>query len=374
MNPLATPSQRLQLIDQARHQVMLEGAQRSADVAEWVTRSWQRCLQRGRRPDERVEFDLIETQRQNALKEQHQALRSAAQAEIQRLCRAISGTHYFALLTDASGVVVDVGGNPNHRDRRVHAIARIGVDLSELSVGTSAIGAALGEQRSVWLHRGEHFFNDTSVYSCAGAPIASPDGRSLGMLDLTGVMTVERPELQHLVSLSARSIEETLLGLQPHRLALRLNWPGHLQNSSADACILLDDEGHICARNSLATQLLRLPVGRVPLSDVFAAPESQIYDLALRPEPTELPLWSGLTVQCVARAASPGNLGTAPLAMALHSAPLARDAGVLKRVEDSMIAQAMKAAKGHVSEAAKALGISRATLYRRLKHPPPPRR
>lgn len=360
-----SPSQRLQLIGEARHHILLEGASRSTGVAEWVTRSWQRCMQRGRRPDERVGFDLVQAHQLTELRERHLVLREAAQPEIQRLCRAISGTHYFALLTDASGVVVDVGGEPDHRDRRVHAIARVGVDLSELSVGTSAIGAALGEQRAVWLHRGEHFFDDTSVYSCAGAPIAAPDGASLGMLDLTGVMTVERPELQHLVSLSARSIEHALLARQPHRLALRLNWPGHLHHSDADACILIDDDGHICARNSLATQLLQLPVGRVPLADVFATPEHHLYDLAQRNTPVELPLWSGLTVQCVALAP------TQALPQATHAHPrAAAEAGALRQMQDGMIAQAMKASKGHVGQAAKALGISRATLYRRLKHPP----
>ena len=360
---LATPSQRqrLQRIDQARQWIMQEGKDHSPGVSEWVVKSWQRCLERGQRPSDPVEFDLILAQQQHQLKDQHHAFRLAAQVEIQRLCRAISGTHYFALLTDAKGVVVDVAGEPDHRDKRVHAIARIGVDLSEARIGTSAIGAALGEQRPVWLHRGEHFYNDTSVYSCAGAPISAPDGSSMGMLDLTGVMTVERPELQHLVALSARSIEDALLVNQDHRLALRLNWPGHLQNNSADACILIDDEAHICARNSLASQLLQLPVGRVRLADVFATPEPQIYDLVNKSSPVDLPLWNGLTVQCLAVNVSESMQGARPIANA--------DASPLRQVQDTMIAKALQAARGNVGQAAKALGISRATLYRRIKLP-----
>ena len=357
----STHGQRLERIEQARHWVMHQGGGQPSGVSDWVVRSWQRCLARGQLPSTRVEFDVIRAQQQQAIKEQHLLLRQAAQAEIQRLCRAISGTHYFALLTDSNGVVVDVGGEPDHRDKRVHAIARIGVDLSENQIGTSAIGAALGEKRPVWLHRGEHFFDDTSVYSCAGAPISAPNGTCMGMLDLTGVMTVERPELQHLVALSARSIEEALLQLQPHQLALRLNWPGHLQNNGADACLLIDDEAHICARNSLASQLLQLPAGKVRLADVFATPEHQIYDLARRTTPTELPLWNGLTVQCVAITLSPIEVPTSPR---IHMGQ-----GPLKQVQDQMIAKALQAAKGNVGQAAKALGISRATLYRRIKSP-----
>ena len=68
-------------------------------------------------------------------------------------------------------MVIDVRGAADRADRRVRNIARVGVDLSEASIGTSAIGAALGELQPVWLHRGEHFYRDTSAYSCAGAPL-----------------------------------------------------------------------------------------------------------------------------------------------------------------------------------------------------------
>ncbi|MEZ5705536.1 MAG: GAF domain-containing protein [Burkholderiaceae bacterium] len=70
---------------------------------------------------------------------------------------------------------------------------------SEAAVGTTAIGTTLAEQQPVWLHRGEHFFRDTAIFSCAGAPIFGPDGRCVGMLDLTGVNVVEQPALKHLV-------------------------------------------------------------------------------------------------------------------------------------------------------------------------------
>ena len=102
----------------------------------------------------------------------------------------------------------------------MHAIARIGVDLSERAVGTTAIGAALAERVPVWLHRGEHFFDDTAVYSCAGAPLFGPDGDCVGMLDLTGVLAPQRRALRHLVALAARRIGNALVRTRPHALRL----------------------------------------------------------------------------------------------------------------------------------------------------------
>ena len=136
---------------------------------------------------------------------------------------AIAGMRYFAMLTNARGVVIDVQGAVDRHDPRSQLIGRVGVDLSEAAVGTTAIGAALTELTPVWLHRGEHFCDDNSAYSCAGAPLFDPEGHCMGMLDLTGVDVPERPELRHLVARSARAIEDALLLSRPHDWLMRLN-------------------------------------------------------------------------------------------------------------------------------------------------------
>ena len=64
---------------------------------------------------------------------------------LEQLTRAIAGMRYFAMLTDARGIVVDVQGHCDRSDPRASAIGRVGIDLSEAAVGTTAIGAALEE-------------------------------------------------------------------------------------------------------------------------------------------------------------------------------------------------------------------------------------
>jgi transcriptional regulator of acetoin/glycerol metabolism len=222
---LPSPLQRLTHIEQARRAVMLHGDSAPA-IEPWIATSWQRCLQRGQRPQDSVGFDLVTAASLRRLNERSRSLREAAAPVLADLSRTIAPTRYFSILTDAQGVVVDVGGAPDMRQRAVQAIARIGVDLSERSVGTTAIGAALTELHPVWLHRGEHFFEATSVYSCAGAPIFGPDGRCAGMLDLTGVQAEERPELRHLAAQMAQRVEQALLLAVPHDRLLQVQWPG----------------------------------------------------------------------------------------------------------------------------------------------------
>ena len=364
---------RLLQIERARHAVMREGRSLT-DVlihgwyeGAWIERSWRRCLGNGQRPQDRVGFDLVPQEQLRRVEEENHVLVTAARPVLEQLGRAIASTRYFAILTNQDGVVVDAHGPIDRGDPRATIITRVGVDLSERSVGTTAISAALAELQPVWLHRGEHFFQDTSCYSCAGAPLFGPDGDCVGMLDLTGVDAAERPELKHLVAQSARSIENALTLSRPHRLVLRLNWPGRLLGDDDDGLVALDGDGWVTGSNGAARQMLAglalAPQGPVHCSELFAQPWEPLYDLARHGEqaPVELPLWSGLRLACLAQAAGESRPGTGNSRVPLRD------------VEIALIRKAVHEARGNVMEAARVLGISRATVYRKLQQKPGPR-
>ena len=90
----------------------------------------------------------------------------------------------------------------------------------------------------------------------------------------------------------------------------------------------------------------------VHCSELFAQPWEPLFDLAHGSDhgPVELPLWSGLRLLAVAHAAGTARASRLPL----------RD------VEIALIRKAVDDARGNVMEAARTLGISRATVYRKL--------
>jgi transcriptional regulator of acetoin/glycerol metabolism len=361
VNTLAA-GDRLSQIAIARAAVMRDGRpapNRGWAEGAWIERSWRRCLEIGLAPEQRVAFDLVPAQALKRLHEAHHVYLAAARPVLDGLSRALASTGYFAILTNDRGVVVDAHGPIDRNDRRAHLITRVGVDLSEAAVGTTAIGAALAELQPVWLHRGEHFFDDTGCYSCAGAPIFAPDGTCAGMLDLTGIDATERSELKHLAAQAARSIENALtLGL-PHRLLLRVNWPGRALGGEDDALLVLDGDGWVLGSNAAARELvpaLQSPGSRPHCSEFFAQPWQPLFDEAARAQPRaqEVLLSSGLRLSVLPAAA--GDPATV--------APL-RD------VEIALIRNAVAQARGNVAAAAKKLGISRATVYRKLGRRPP---
>ncbi|MGS5088072.1 helix-turn-helix domain-containing protein [Hydrogenophaga sp. A37] len=360
--PNPTPSdQRLALIKRARLSVLeARDSAPSPWLAPTIERSWRRCLAQGKDPRQRVSFEPVSAGAMQHALDASRPLVQAAAPVIRSLSRAMVHTRYFAILTDARGTVIGVDGPVDRNNPHAAAIARLGVNLSESAVGTTAIGATLAEHEPVWLHRGEHFFNDTSIFSCAGAPIFGPDGLCVGMLDLTGVDVAEQPALKHLVTQSARSIENALTTARPHRLLLRLNWPGRVLGDDNDGLVCVDNDGAITGANRAAADMLGLSTQRQPLhcGEVFAVPTDTLFDAASNHRTAiEVPLWSGLRLQVLAQ--SPGSNAAGTARPASHSVPL-------KDVETALIRRAVEDARGNVMEAARALGISRATVYRKI--------
>jgi len=371
----SAPDQRLHQIALARQAVLHDGKSMSRTGTQaWIERSWQRCLASGKTPDQKVSFDMIAPTAMRRLVEANQDLLRTARPVLQSLSHAIVSTRYFAVMTDADGVVIDAHGAIDRSDRRADLITRIGTDLSEHQLATTAISAALTELQPVWLHRGEHFFNANSAYSCAGAPLFGPDGTCIGMLDLTGIEAAERPELKHLVAQSARSIENVLTLGQlkaPTDLLIRLNWPGRTLGDETDGLVCLNADGYVTAANQMARLMVpqlvpqRSPRQLLHASDLFAMSFDMLFDAARKQSSKsalEVPLWTGLRLHALPVIG--GQAG------AIHTAQLdapATPPPPLKDIETALIRKAVDDARGNVMQAAKVLGISRATVYRRLR-------
>ena len=371
---------RLHHIGHARQAVLYDKGRQPAvtpGVDSWIEQSWLRCLASGHRPEHAPTFNRIAAPELRHTLEANRLLVQAARPVLGKLGRAIADTRYFAILTNAAGVVVDVDGPIDRSNRHADLITRIGTDLSETRLATTAISAALTELQPVWLHRGEHFFEANAVYSCAGAPLFGPNGACVGMLDLTGIEALERPELKHLVAQSARSIENALTLSRPHALLLRLNWPGHALGDEADGLVGVDDDGFVTAANQTARQMVpqlaQASRAQLHCNDLFAMAFETLFDAARRqrtsqgnmhasyPSTVEAPLWTGLRLHAL-----PILAGQSPQPTRQHhSAPSALQQP-LKDVETALIRKAVLDARGNVMQAARALGISRATVYRRL--------
>lgn len=338
----------------ARRAVLDEGA--TADLSalpDWLARSWRRCLGSGLSMTGVPDFEPISDPLRRSIVEKNYPLIDAAHAELESLGGLIAGLGYFVVLTDQHGIVVDVAGKIDPHDS-ASALARIGVDLSEQSIGTSAISTTLAEKHAVWLHQGDHFFDSTAIYSCAGAPIIGPQGQLLGMLDVTGIRTREQRQLTHLVTQVAKKIAQNLVEKTQFAYRCRLEWPLSGGHHAPIGLLYLDADGLVVAADPqvfhLIEEFVSLSHRAIPITEIIAAPLHQIMavvDSIANSKATAqvFPLWSGLEVRLCG----------------YHE-----DVRPIRELTRELIMRTVSESRGNVNEAARRLGVSRATIYRQL--------
>ena len=157
-------------------------------------------------------------------------------------------------------------------------------------------------------------------------------------------------------------------------LALADAQPTRARQARAVGLVCLDADGWVLGMNQAAQQMLGAGALReaaqnnsaLHANDVFALPFEMLFDAGRAHRPClEVPLWSGLRLnaQALLPRQSARRYGTAD-----GSDEAAAERAPLKDIEVSLIQQAVREARGNVAEAARALGISRATVYRKLSN------
>lgn len=219
-----------------------------------VLRSWQRCM--ARESDMQPDPVTLVRGELGVRLEQHASLLQAAQPEIDTLSNMVGRHAGIVLLADASGVILQTTGNASFLQRAEVVALHPGVSWAEQHRGTNAIGTALMENKPVRVHGAEHYLHCNRILSCHGAPVWSPRGDRLGVLDISGEATHLHDYALGLAALCSRLITNRMMQQsRMHRELLVFQRQPTLLESTERGMLLLDD-GRIVGANDLALALL----------------------------------------------------------------------------------------------------------------------
>ena len=301
--------------------VLQDGAAARSTIAA----SWRRsALLYGLDPEARAAQQGLGAGELDRARDAMGPLLSLAQPVMDRLFQAVGGIGCCVVLTDERGVLVERRG-AGGEDRQFRDWGLwTGTVWSEAREGTNAIGTCLAEGRPLTVHRDQHFHARNARLSCTTAPVHDHEGRLAAALDVSscrGDLTEGTTALvAAAVTEAARRIEERLFRQAFPRARIVL-----ADDRAAGALLAIDADDLVVGASRAARQALGITAARLgrplPASDVLG---------------TEGP----------AREAAPPALAQA-------------ERGALQR--------ALARAGGNVSAAAEALGISRATLHRKLR-------
>lgn len=225
------------------------------------------------------------------------------------------------LLTDDDGVVLDQ--RISEADAAVFQAwgLCVGADWSEQNEGTNGIGTCLAEQRRVIIHRDEHFYARNTAMSCIDAPIYGAEGEIVAALDVSSARADQTEAFNRLigaqVAQTARAIEEANFRAAFDKARIVV---AESDNAEASTLLAIDDHDLIIG----ATREARRVFGFAQVGELPPHPANDV----------------------MGREGGPTGF---------------------EKAERAAVIRALTRAGGNVSEAARQLGIGRATLYRRMK-------
>jgi transcriptional regulator of acetoin/glycerol metabolism len=296
---------------------------KSAGASSPITASWRRCLTRhGLTPEvDRGPVRLTDGEFREVLARSGHLV-EAATSEIDWLFGMVGKAGCCLVLTDSDGVVLDRRGTASE-DKEFHDLGLwTGALWSEASVGTNGIGTALADGRLVTVFREQHFLSANIGLSCASAPVRDHKGQIVAAIDIS---TARRDAGEMVMPVLAQAAKDTAgrIEINLFRRAYRnarivlLDTTGH----SGSALLAVDRDDIVLGATRAARLALKLDdhmiAGGIPASDLLQ-------------ENTE------------------------------------HEGHDLMEAERAALRRALSRNNGNVSLTAQMLGISRATLHRKI--------
>jgi transcriptional regulator of acetoin/glycerol metabolism len=276
------------MLRQARNR-LLESGELPAEnlVGPVVARSWGRSQEAGLAPAGRLPetYHLNRFQLTRAIGRQ-QELIAHARPVMEYLFTQTRDSGSMVILADDRGILLHTLGDADFLDRAERVALAPGASWNERHRGTNAIGTALAEAAPLVINGAEHYLERNAFLTCAAAPVAAPDGRLLGVLDISGDQRRRHPHTFCLVRTAAQMIENRLFeAYHSGSVHLRFHALAEGIGTLTEGVLALSDAGLIAGANPAAMRLLGLnsaDLGCIHLERVFHLRLAELLDWATR--------------------------------------------------------------------------------------------
>lgn len=388
----------------ARRQYFEEGKLPTGVVSDAVLQSWGHCLRSKLAASEKVEFQPVSVSRSHLALQKNALLCEAWRHELRSLEAIIGSTGCDAVLTDATGVLIGVAGRVEQSSGVLKAAHRVGVNLSEELVGTTAPGLVLRTGKASLVRGAEHYFERVGHMHCAAAPIRDIQGRLIAVLDISSEGSPFRFDVTSVLGYFASAIENRLVVAQADQhLIVRFQISEALLDTPLCGLVGVSLNGNVAWYNSSAANLLGFAPADTSSLDLMA---EQVFDrtvaelISMREVKNYLRLPNGLSVcvRCELQArdglqslvhfpapteatrvedavSDPIGQSVAVLEplLVVSDTPIAVAPSVttLRDADLDLIARTLAECNGNVSAAARKLKVSRGLIYRHMKSQQP---
>lgn len=359
-----TLAQQQQRLAAARQRFAEGGSLPAQLLAPAVLRSWERSRQAGVRPQQAPQYSSLAQRRLRLDDPADRLLARCVRQDMDDLWAAFGGRRWTLFCVNRDGLII---AQREHGlgDEAILRPIQIGRRVREIEIGTTAPSCALAEDAPALVRGNEHYLDEFSQVYCLSVPLHGADGDVLGALDITGIGERDSELLRGYFRQAALSIENQLIQQQRDCHLLAVQHDARWLGTPLQGVLAVGEDGQLRAANSVARRILGLPrSGSLPLMSldgVFAEASVHQRRRLLQAGPVHrVPLHadSALQVQYL-RGPVRARASTQAVAVAAPSS--------LRTQGAQAVREAVAAHAGNLSAAARQLGISRTTLYRKLQ-------
>jgi transcriptional regulator of acetoin/glycerol metabolism len=264
-------------------------------------------LQSAWRPD----YAPISSGELDGAREANRLLYQHASPVMETLYEQIANTHSMVMLTSRNGLILHSLGDADFLEKASRVALMPGVEWSEQSKGTNAIGTALAEERPVVVHGSDHFLQANQFLTCSCTPIFDPHGRVMGALDVTGDQRSYHQHTMALVRMSAQMIENHMFAnVFPDALRIHFHPRTEFLNTLVEGIVVFSMDGRFLSANRSAQFQLGLSFNALQahtFSSLFRCSVSQFHDQLRHAagQPAQLCMHNGVMVHALARIKPP---------------------------------------------------------------------
>ncbi|MGC9323500.1 MAG: sigma-54-dependent Fis family transcriptional regulator [Desulfomonilia bacterium] len=178
---------------------------------------------------------------------------------LETLYESMQGSNFLCTLCDAKGYILKIVGDSEIIENVKRGNFVPGALASEESIGPNGIGTALDLDKPVQVFATEHYCYSFHRFTCQGAPIHDPEGKTIGVINATGPYLEANPHTLGMVVAAAHAIENLLQVKEALSVCqLADNFQKVVIASIPEALIAVDKRGGITLINQNAEKMFGL--------------------------------------------------------------------------------------------------------------------
>lgn len=221
-----------------------------------VQQSWKRCQESNLKVTEKANDQIISARRiKEIIQDNHPLIRESLPL-LNKLAPFLLSTEHIALLSDREGNIIQTIGDPVFANQAQKVQLQIGANWTEDYKGTNAIGTALIAQQPIQVQGEQHYFLENRFLTCSAAPIFSPAGELLGIIDISTRKEYSHPFALTIACMIAEALQNRFLLSDAERVIALPASSSQGDGREKLALVGLDRDERIVGLNEAAQQQL----------------------------------------------------------------------------------------------------------------------